>query len=608
MLCLSLFLLLAGAEESQASQQASCVPNDLLAHVEDRLKIASVDRWTRIKNALIEQPNAIALSEVKSIVANRKANGWNLNRLDEVVTAMECLAQPEPAALESDDVPQACVSPELQSNVEVYSKETWHGAAHVERWLRVLQTFSGTANDSTVMTPAEAQEMADRWSNGRWNPVVAALQCLETEALNESVEVEVADETAPMPQNEEKTPLPPPDEDPPQPLNAEENQQPSQSDPIDTSMRVYFHASDPDSEDEYRINEDDHWEAELIIHYESNQTSPESNDNLCVNTDIWGGNDYWNNGPITLPGFNDFADLTAIPSSNPHPLSGGSWRCTGPVNESPYITVTQDDENGVEFVYRATVRTRDNNVVENDFSVAEELQFIFADATGTGVSSGSTIWRTETDEEVDRSWWRMLDDEVAWPGDWSLGDGSAWHDFTDPTCSEVAPSKYIDRAPANRDKTHADYIVRANVDANVWLPDHCFPTEHVPKIPPTPPNTQPTTFDNTSLPIIEEDDVSWVTLREVNNRMVLSLSKPVMTTEGNDCSAEEELQLVPYQDALDAAANEGERAIITNTWEFNFSAGCDLWWKTGSEQIGIFQDGFHRYLWTEHWRWYRVRG
>ena len=36
--------------------------NDLLAHVDARMQVASVDRWQRIKNALTEQPNPIALS------------------------------------------------------------------------------------------------------------------------------------------------------------------------------------------------------------------------------------------------------------------------------------------------------------------------------------------------------------------------------------------------------------------------------------------------------------------------------------------------------------------------------------------------------------------
>ena len=583
LLCLPLFLGFA----AEAQAQTECVSEDLLDHVEAKIEIETTDRWVRIKNALTEQSNAMPLSEAKSILANRKANGWNLNRFDDVVAAMECLAKPKPGGLEADDAPQACVSPALAADVKGYSEETWHGSAHVERWLRVLQTFSGTANDSTVMTPAEAQEMADRWSNGRWDPVVDALQCLEVEALNEQTEV----------QTEEP-------EDAPQPLNAEETPMPAQSDPVSfTNFRVYLHDATPNPNPgtEYRINEDDYWEAELIVHFETNRSNALDN-GLCINHDLWTGNEYWNNGPIQLSGFTEYEDFKSSPTWDS--IKGiskkwGYWQCTPNIDtEPPHITIlnprddgddndTSNDDGIIEFIYRGKIRIRDNNVVEDDFDLTD-LKFRYSD----GLSGGdeNVIWRTETDPVVDRAAYRLKRDVVAWTGTWGLGTGSAWTEFTDPTCGQVVPSKWIDRAPKignSFDKSHSDYIVRANVDANVWLPDHCYPTDHVPIIPPTPPNHQPTTFDNTSLPIIEEDDVSWVTLREVNNRMVLSLSKPVMTTEGNDCSAEEELQLVPYQDALDAAANEGERSIITNTWEFNFSAGCDLWWKTSD---GLYID------------------
>ncbi len=71
---------------------------------------------------------------------------------------------------------------ELKTRVRAWAGQTQHGQAHVERWLRVLHTFLGTANDATIMTSAEAREMADNFSAGRWNPVVAAIQCLEEQA------------------------------------------------------------------------------------------------------------------------------------------------------------------------------------------------------------------------------------------------------------------------------------------------------------------------------------------------------------------------------------------------------------------------------------------
>ena len=202
----------AGEGDAQASAIAACVSADLMQHVEARIEIAITDRWVRIRNALIGQPNAITLTEVKEIYENRKANGWDTNRLEEVIVAMECIesamqqspvpdatpdATPDPVPDPDPDPtptpdpdpepePVACVSPQLRADAEAYSKETWRESAdHVERWLRVLQTFSGTANDATVMTPTEAEEYVNRgWE--RWVPVLEALKCMEQQALDSS--------------------------------------------------------------------------------------------------------------------------------------------------------------------------------------------------------------------------------------------------------------------------------------------------------------------------------------------------------------------------------------------------------------------------------------
>ena len=214
----------AGEGDAQASAIAACVSADLMQHVEARIAIAITDRWVRIRNALIGQPNAITLAEVKDIYENRKANGWDTNRLEEVITAMECIenamqqtpvpdatpdAVPDPGPdPDPDPVPDpdptptpdpdpdpdpvpvpalepvACVSPALLADAKSYSEETWRESPdHVERWLRVLQTFSGTANDGTVVTPAEAEEYVNRgWE--RWVPVLEALKCMEQQALD----------------------------------------------------------------------------------------------------------------------------------------------------------------------------------------------------------------------------------------------------------------------------------------------------------------------------------------------------------------------------------------------------------------------------------------
>ena len=76
--------------------------------------------------------------------------------------------------------PAACVSAALLSDVQGYASETQHGSDHVERWRRVLAAF-GESNSyaSNPMTASEAQTYADRWTRGRWVPVVTALECLE---------------------------------------------------------------------------------------------------------------------------------------------------------------------------------------------------------------------------------------------------------------------------------------------------------------------------------------------------------------------------------------------------------------------------------------------
>ena len=76
----------------------------------------------------------------------------------------------------------ACVSPGLLSEAAGYAGEIWRGPAHVERWLRVMQTFSGSASDATIVTPAEAQHYAIGGASA-WLPVATALRCLEAQFL-----------------------------------------------------------------------------------------------------------------------------------------------------------------------------------------------------------------------------------------------------------------------------------------------------------------------------------------------------------------------------------------------------------------------------------------
>ncbi len=319
-------------------------------------------------------------------------------------------------------------------------------------------------------------------------------------------------------------------EDPPQPLNTEPQQANVKQ------LRVYFNGPLPASSNvEYRINEDDHWESEVIIHWESNPATTLSN-TLCVKHDIWSGSEHWNNGPITLPGFDNYY-IDATDGGSARLGIEGHWQCvndqTGSddVTDSPYVSLVPGSTS--DFVYRATVRTRDNNVVENDFSVADDLEFRF----GT-TYSGKSKFNPETETVPDRAAWRLLESEEAFPDSahttYCLGTGSAWERFTPLRCGDQVASKYLDRAPVvggSCSKTHSDYTVRADVSDEAWMPDNCYPTKDVVTIPPTSSNTN-AFLDNTELPIIEEDDVSWISLRKKNGKWTVSLSKPVMVTDG----------------------------------------------------------------------------
>ena len=144
-----------------------------------------VDRWRRVLAALgVDNGHTpMPASEAQGYVDR----GWT--RWVPVAAALaeiESGTQPEPETqptTETKTEPVRCVSDELKADVTGWSQETVSTntelqSAYVERWLRVLQTFAGTANDSTIMLPAEARTYRDKgWA--RWIPVVTALECLE---------------------------------------------------------------------------------------------------------------------------------------------------------------------------------------------------------------------------------------------------------------------------------------------------------------------------------------------------------------------------------------------------------------------------------------------
>jgi len=157
-----------------------------------------VDRWMRVLAAFGEDNGYEPMSAAEAKTYADK--GWT--RWDPVVEVLEKLESaqrqianqpepepvPEPDSLFADYEPDPaspaahCLSDDLLADVQGYAREIWHGTEHVERWLRVLQTFSGTASADSKVSSADAERMARRFSASRWNPVSAALRCLEERA------------------------------------------------------------------------------------------------------------------------------------------------------------------------------------------------------------------------------------------------------------------------------------------------------------------------------------------------------------------------------------------------------------------------------------------
>ena len=74
------------------------------------------------------------------------------------------------------------VDPDVVAKVKNLASQTQHGAAHVNRWNRVLVAFGehdGTGVSGGAMTAAEARTMAERHSSPVWDLVVTELTALE---------------------------------------------------------------------------------------------------------------------------------------------------------------------------------------------------------------------------------------------------------------------------------------------------------------------------------------------------------------------------------------------------------------------------------------------
>jgi len=109
--------LSASAQASPQEAEQACVSNALLADVDARIaaagSTAGVERWTRVKNALTGQQDAIALSEVEEIYERRSQNGWSTGQWDPVIEALECLetASAQPAEGQPAQTPTPAPTP-----------------------------------------------------------------------------------------------------------------------------------------------------------------------------------------------------------------------------------------------------------------------------------------------------------------------------------------------------------------------------------------------------------------------------------------------------------------------------------------------------------------
>ena len=143
-------------------------------------------RWNRVLAALGDA-DAIAAGHDPMTASEARGyadRGWS--RWDEVVDALTDLESRAAGEDQAEPEPAACVSDELEADVTAWSEETGKGDDHVERWLRVLHTFKGTANDSTIVLSSEAQQYVDKgWT--RWVEVRDAIKCLEEQALRRAM-------------------------------------------------------------------------------------------------------------------------------------------------------------------------------------------------------------------------------------------------------------------------------------------------------------------------------------------------------------------------------------------------------------------------------------
>ena len=144
-----------------------------------------VDRWNRVLDAfgVISHTSSMTAEQAQQMADKFSAKRWNpivaaLTALEQSQQQQQQQQQDDQQAAVNPQATQYTVDPALIQTVQGYAAETHYGAEHVDRWNRVLDAF-GVIQHTSSMTAAQAQEMADKYSAKRWNPIVEALTALE---------------------------------------------------------------------------------------------------------------------------------------------------------------------------------------------------------------------------------------------------------------------------------------------------------------------------------------------------------------------------------------------------------------------------------------------
>ena len=135
-----------------------------------------VNRWKRVLEAFgVEDYPNLEPTTVGEAEAHVDIGRARWIPVAEYLVALEA-ANPQPAPAPTN----ASVNAQVLADVRSYAAETQNGAKHVNRWKRVLEAFGAESYpDLEPMTAAAAQVYADAgW--GRWVPVAAELQAIES--------------------------------------------------------------------------------------------------------------------------------------------------------------------------------------------------------------------------------------------------------------------------------------------------------------------------------------------------------------------------------------------------------------------------------------------